>query len=164
MADNSAIPPETIALLKKEASEKGLNFSMISEDLRVKADPPKPKYIWSQAWTSGGHPGHTLRHIIYIQNPSPKWEHSLHVTYFIGFPNFNDIFQSWVHRDTRWQDWTSAPFTLEGNAKKMEILHDHLIPNVPPSNYTSIAVLWRSELGMESYLDFSMVSLGVVPK
>jgi hypothetical protein len=164
MEENSPIPPETIAILKKEAAEKGLNFTLISEDSKVKAEPPKPKYIWSQAFESGATPGHPLRHIIYIRNPYPKWEHFIHVTFFIGFPNFNNIFQSWVNRDTRWADWTSGDITLEASAQKLELPHTYIVPDVPPSNYTSIAVLWNSQMGMESYLDFSMVTLGVAPK
>ena len=166
MENDSQIFSENVALLRKEASDGGLVFSTIYDKLDHinRGDPSRPKYIWSYAYDSGARPGQKLRHIIYLRNPFPKWEHHLHVTYFIGFPNFDNLFQSWVHRDTRWPDWTTGPFDLEANAQKLEISYAHVIPNVPPSSYNSMAILWRSELGMESYLDFNVVSLNVLPK
>lgn len=164
MEKDAQISSEVIESIQKEASENNLDFSLVSQGAEDRADDNRPKYIWSQAYTSGVRPGQKLRHIIYIRNPKPSWEHSLHATYFIGIPNFNNIYESWIHRDTRWQYWTSPNISLPGSAQKLQIEHSYIVPTVSPSNYVSIALLWSSTLGMEAYLDFSTISSTVLQK
>ena len=138
-----------IDLFKKEAKEKGLQFSSLGKDelvRKIKRKSGKSPYFYASAWTSGTSPGSEAALNVYIANPDPDDYELMYVTVFFGLGNFfEDISQAWLGRDTRWPELSTRRFHLAAGATTSQIFLYVTPAGIPLSTYMGNAVLWFAQ-------------------
>lgn len=138
-----------IDLLKKEAKEKGLEFSSLSKDeliRKIKRKSGKSPYFYGSSWTGGTPAGSQAALTVHIANPDPDDYEFMFVSVFFGLGNFfDDISQAWLGRDTRWPELSTRRFEIAAGATTSQSFLYVTPSGIPLSTYMGNAVLWFAQ-------------------
>ncbi|MBI2866912.1 MAG: hypothetical protein HYX97_01095 [Chloroflexi bacterium] len=154
-----------IARLKQEAEKQGLMFQSLSEEellRKVRGKSSHSPFISSWSWKNLTSAGSTTYLNVWAFNPDSFAWHTVFLSMFFGPPNFfDDIAQAWLHRDTRWPELSTGPFSIPAGAISPGQNFTFAAASVPSTTYHGLATLWRGSFFGKQFNFFDAVRFDV---